>query len=146
MTTFPVSENISPANAPPPMYAHQEDSVQFKLAHKRMIDGSDPGTGKSRTGLEAFSLLKAANQVDRMLVLAPLSILRPSWQADCRQFTPHLSCSIVTAKEKLSALPPQTEADIYVANHDAVKWLKDWKPPKGERPMPSWVMISTSSS
>lgn len=121
----------------PPPYAHQLASREFKIANPRMIDGSDPGTGKTRSGLEAFAALKAAGEVDRMLVLAPLTILRPSWQADCAKFTPDLTCSVVTAKEKFSALPPAVEADIYVTNHDAVKWLKTWKPPTGER----WVLL-----
>lgn len=121
-----------------PPYAHQVLSSEFKITHKRMIDGSDPGTGKSRSVLDAFAALKARGEVDYMLVLAPLSILRPSWAADCAEFTPHLSCSVVTAKDKLKALPPQTEADIYVANHDAVNWMaKQWKPKAGER----WVLV-----
>lgn len=136
MDAFLSPEIISSADTPP-LYAHQERSVEFKLTHPRMIDGSDPGTGKSRTGLEAFSRLRAAGIVDRMLVLAPLSILRPSWAADCARFTPHLTCSVVTAKEKFNALPPAVEADIYIANHDAVKWLKGWQPPKGE----VWVLL-----
>lgn len=107
----------------PPLYAHQEANVQFKLAHPRMFDGSDPGTGKSRATLEAFSRLKKAGLADHMLVLAPLSILRPSWAADCARFTPHLLCSVATAKEKDKAFWPKEQADVYVCNHDAVRWL-----------------------
>ncbi|HBW09410.1 MAG: hypothetical protein JL55_18660 [Pseudomonas sp. BICA1-14] len=136
MTNISAPAIISRADVPP-LYEHQEQNVQFKLTHPRMIDGSDPGTGKSRTCLEAFARLKAANQVDRMLVLAPLSILRPSWGKDCTEFTPQLTYSVVTAKEKFKALPPAVDADIYVTNHDAVKWLKDWRPPAGER----WVLV-----
>lgn len=128
MTTFPTPVNISSATLMPPLFDHQELSVQFKMAHDRILDESDPGTGKSRTVLEAFSRMKDADQADYLLVLAPLSILRPSWAADCAKFTPRLACSVATAKEKFKALPPETEADVYVANHDAVKWLKDWKP------------------
>lgn len=129
MSTFPVPENISRATFIPPLFDHQEDSVQFKVQNLRVLDESDPGTGKSRTVLEAFSRLLAEDKVDYLLVLAPLSILRPSWAADCAKFTPHLECSVVTAKEKFTALPPETMAHIYVANHDAVKWMKGWKPP-----------------
>lgn len=129
--------NISSAVSIRPAYAHQVASSEFKVANQRVIDGSDPGTGKSRSVLDAFSALKTAGQVDRMIVFAPLSILRPSWEADCREFTPWLTTSVVTAKEKFKALPPETEADIYVVNHDAAKWLAKWKPPAGER----WVLV-----
>lgn len=112
----------------PPLYDHQEAAAAFKVANSRVLDESDPGTGKTRSTLEAFSRLKDADVVDHLLVLAPLSILRPSWAADCAKFTPHLECSVVTAKEKFSAMPPEVMADVYIANHDAVKWLKAWKP------------------
>jgi hypothetical protein len=136
MTTFPTPPNISRVGVRPP-YAHQTASTAFKVANRRVVDGSDPGTGKSRTVLDAFSRLKDAGEVDHMLILAPLSILRPSWAADCQSFTPWLSTSVVTAKEKFDALPPAVEADIYVANHDAVKWLANWKPEPGKR----WVLV-----
>lgn len=111
----------------PPLFAHQEANAAFKVAHPRMIDGSDPGTGKTRATVEAFARLKAAGLVDHMLVLAPLSILRPSWAADCGKFAPDLNVSVATAKDKLTAMWPAVDADIYITNHDSVKWLKDVK-------------------
>lgn len=119
----------------PPLFAHQEANAVFKATHKVVLDGSDPGTGKTRSTLEAFSRLKAADEADYMLVLSPLSILRPSWAADCAKFTPHLICSVATAKDKGKAFPPHTEADVFITNHDSVKWLKDLKLPPGR-----WVL------
>lgn len=134
MTVFPSPTGISTASIPPP-YEHQKLSTAFKMANRRMLDGSDPGTGKSRSVLDAFAGLKAAGEADHMLIFAPLSILRPSWAKDCAEFTPHLSCSVVTAKEKFKNLPPETMADVYVTNHDAINWLKNWKP-EGR-----WVLV-----
>ncbi|KII34892.1 hypothetical protein NL64_06440 [Pseudomonas fluorescens] len=111
----------------PPLFAHQEANAAFKVANPRMLDGSDPGTGKTRSTIEAFSRLKEAGLIDHMLVLAPLSILRPSWSADCHKFAPHLEVSVATAKDKATAMWPATQADIYITNHDSVKWLKDIK-------------------
>lgn len=111
----------------PPLFAHQEANATFKVNHPRMIDGSDPGTGKTRSTIEAFARLKAAGMADYMLVLAPLSILRPSWAADCQKFAPHLGVSVATAKDKHTAMWPAAEADVYITNHDSVKWLKDIK-------------------
>ena len=119
---------ISRADVPPP-YAHQQASSQFKIEHPRVLDTSDPGTGKTRSTIDAFAALKAAGQVDYLLVLAPLSILGPSWAADCRTFAPHLQCQVVTAKEKWKAMPPLADADVFVTNHDSVRWLADWKAP-----------------
>ena len=119
----------------PPLFAHQEANAQFKVEHPRMFDGSDPGTGKSRATLEAFSRLKAMGLADHMLVLAPKSILRPSWSADCAKFTPHLLCSVATSKEKEKAFWPREQADVYVCNHDAVRWLA------GVKLQGRWVLV-----
>lgn len=112
----------------PPLYAHQEEDAEFMSRTPRVVNTSDPGTGKSRTVLEAFSRMKERDEIDFLLVLAPLSILGPSWAADCRKYTPHLECSIVTAAKKWKQMPPETMADIYITNHDAVTWLLEgWK-------------------
>ena len=89
----------------PPLFAHQEANAAFKVEHRVTLDGSDPGTGKSRGTLEAFSRLKAAGEVDYGLVLAPLSILRPSWAADCAKFTPHLTVSYDAGEVDVAKLP-----------------------------------------
>lgn len=119
---------ISRADVPPP-YEHQRASSQFKIEHPRVLDTSDPGTGKTRSTADAFAALKAAGEVDYLLVLAPLSILGPSWANDCQKFVPHLQCQVVTSKEKWKAMPPLVDADIFVTNHDSVRWLADWKAP-----------------
>ena len=121
----------------PPLFAHQEANAAFKAANRVVLDGSDPGTGKSRATLEAFSRLKADDLADYMLVIAPLSILRPSWAADCARFTPHLTYSVATAKEKARAFPPHTQADVFITNHDSVKWIKDMGLPPGR-----WVLAA----
>ena len=127
MTTFPTPDRISRADIPP-LFDHQEASVQFKVEHPRVLDESDPGTGKTRTVLEAFSRLHEAGEVDYLLVLAPLSILNPSWAKDCASFTPHLRCQVVTAKNKFNGLPPTATGQVFVTNHDSVRWLQEWKP------------------
>lgn len=104
-----------------PMYEHQEKTAQLM----REIDGAlvlnDPGTGKTRSVLEAFKHRREQGDLDRLLVLAPLSILEPAWGGDIRKWTPDLTYKVVTAKQKWAGFVEP--ADIYITNHDAVKWL-----------------------
>lgn len=58
-----------------------------------------------------------------MLVLAPKSILYSAWGADCRSYTPWLNCSLAYADKRAEAFA--RDADIYVTNHDAAKWLAE---------------------
>ena len=110
-----------------PMYHHQEVTAKIMAASPHTFVGNDPGTGKTRSALEAFKQLRRENKVDKLLVLAPLSILEPAWAGDCRKWTPDLSCKVVLAKHKMRGF--EEAADVYVTNHDSVKWLaKQWNP------------------
>ncbi len=104
----------------PPLFANQEESVKVEEKCERLADLSDPGTGKTRARLEAFA--RRRNRGGRCaLVLAPKSLLHSAWAADARRYTPWLrvSCAYAENREKAFA----RDADIYVTNHDAAKWL-----------------------
>ncbi|RDE25175.1 ATP-dependent helicase [Motiliproteus coralliicola] len=108
----------------PPLYKHQEFTADFIANNPRVLITSDPGTGKTRSVLEGFKRLRAAKGIRRMLVLAPLSILRAAWGDDILRWTPTLSWGISTAgsdKKRLSAF--ESDCDVVITNHDAVKWL-----------------------
>ena len=57
----------------------------------------------------------------RMLVLAPLSILQASWGDDIEKFTPDLTYTVAYARNRAKAF--ESDAQIIITNHDAVKWL-----------------------
>lgn len=103
-----------------PLFEHQIEDIAFELKNEAVFDTSDPGTGKTRTRLEAYSRRRAKG-VGCLLVIAPKSLLRSAWEQDCKKFTPWLkiSCAYAENREKAFA----TQSDIYVTNHDAVKWL-----------------------
>lgn len=108
-------------NKVPPLFAHQRGDIKFELANPRVFDTSDAGTGKTRTRLEVFSKRHASGKAKCCLVLASKSLLRSAWENDAKKFVPWLSTSVCLAatREKDFA----RKADIYITNHDAVKWL-----------------------
>ena len=101
----------------PALYKHQRVTSDFIAANERVIVTSDPGTGKTRSVLQAYT----ENKDGKMLVIAPLSILQPSWGDDIDYFNPELKYAVAYAKnrEKMFA----EDVDITITNHDAVKWL-----------------------
>jgi len=103
----------------PPLYENQEHSSLFFLDNERVYDMSDPGTGKTRSCLESIKKRKHA----KTLVLAPKSILYPSWACDIKQFTPELTYVIADANNRQRAF--DMDVNIYITNHDAVSWLRD---------------------
>lgn len=100
-------------------FEHQKVTTDFIVKNKRVLITSDPGTGKTRSVIDAF--LKRGYGEGRMLVLAPLSILEASWGDDIKKFAPQLTYSVAYAKNRMKAFDEET--DIVITNHDAVKWI-----------------------
>lgn len=105
----------------PEPYEHQKRSTEFQIKNERVFDTSDPGVGKTRAALDAYNHRVKKGEAGKCLVLAPKSILQPAWGDDIKKFTPNLKYSIATALNRAKAF--EKEADIYITNHDAVKWL-----------------------
>ena len=109
----------------PPLFNAQERFVAFCKAQPspcRVLNTSDPGTGKTRASLEVWA---TAEDKRRLLVSAPLSILRAAWLADIRKYFPGTTVAIAhgTPKKRIAAL--KSIADIVLVNHDGVKWIED---------------------
>ena len=100
----------------PPRYTHQQKTVDFCSEHPRVLNFSDPGTGKTRSHIDAF-LERPGRK--RALVFAPLSILQPAWGNDIKQYAPSASFAIADAKHRKAAL--YSSADFVLCNHDGAK-------------------------
>lgn len=98
-------------------FNHQVKTTNFILKTPRALITSDPGTGKTRSVIDAF----AKRREGRMLVLAPLSILSASWGDDIKKFQPKISFVVAYAKNREAAF--KSDAEIVITNHDAAKWL-----------------------
>ena len=83
-------------------FKHQVAMTAHILKEPYSLITSDPGTGKTRSVLDALNYLKEnAEKRPRTLVLAPLSILQASWGNDIEEFTPNLSYSVAYAKNRI---------------------------------------------
>lgn len=105
---------------PVPLFPDQETSIKFELERDRVLDFSEPGTGKTRVRLEVFSK-RRTHGVGCGLVVAPKSLLRSAWEDDCRRYTPWIKVSVAYADNRDEAF--SKNVDLYVTNHDAAKWL-----------------------
>lgn len=111
--------------AKPKAMKHQVKTINFGMKTDRMFDMSDPGTGKTFGQIMLFD--KRRKKGDKMLVVAPKSLLEPAWENDIMKFAPHLRVSVAHAKNREEAFA--ADADVYITNTDAVVWLA--KKPKG---------------
>lgn len=104
---------------------HQAVSLKHNSKTPIVFDCSDTGTGK--TGVRIWAFAKRRKQGGgAMLVLATRSLLQAAWGNDIHKFAPELTYSIARASNRDAAFA--VDADIYITNHDAVKWLAAQKP------------------
>jgi Superfamily II DNA/RNA helicases, SNF2 family len=111
----------------PEPYQNQIETAKFLSDRPRAFDLSDCGTGKTRSEIEAYK----ASARKCALVVAPRSILQPAWGDDLAAFAPEIRYSIAYAENREEAF--QKEADFYITNHDATKWLAKQSPKFFER-------------
>ena len=105
---------------------HQAVSLKHDEKNALVFDTSEPGTGKTAVRIWGFAKRHAKNK-KRALVLAPRSLLSAVWLKDFKKFAPHLRVSVAYAHNRDAAF--EADADVYVTNHDAVKWLKTKRTP-----------------
>lgn len=105
---------------------HQATSLKHDEKNTLVFDTSDPGTGK--TAVRAWSFAKRRRKGGGCaLVIGPRSLLRTVWEADFKKFAPDMRVSVALAANRVQAFT--ADADVYVTNHDAVKWLATQKKP-----------------
>jgi hypothetical protein len=102
----------------PPLMKHQKETVGLLGREARVLDFSDPGTGKTRAHLHGF---EKGTRGQVSLVVAPKTLLESAWGEDIWKFYPWLTYSIAWAHNREAAF--DAPADIYLINTDGVKWL-----------------------
>jgi SNF2 family DNA or RNA helicase len=84
------------------------------------------GTGKTRSLLYAYDFLKKTTpNYGRMLVTAPLSTLRQTWQREVSLVFPHLRCNVLHGDKKKRLRLLDEDVDIHIINHDGVETIID---------------------
>jgi SNF2 family DNA or RNA helicase len=111
---------------PKPM-KHQALSLKHDTKTPFVLDTSDAGTGKTAVRVLAFAERRRSGS-GRALVLCLRTLMSNVWQADFAKFAPDMKVSVAAADKRDKAF--DADADVYVTNHDAVKWLaakpKSW--------------------
>ena len=84
------------------------------------------GTGKTKAALWAWDYLYANGHSGKLLVVAPLSTLNFTWQAECFRTLPHRKAVVLHNSSRAKRLERlNQDADIYIINHDGVTLLQE---------------------
>ena len=111
------------------MHSYQNYCVSFIEEHPEALLILEMGLGKTVISLTAIEdLMYDSFEVNKTLVIAPLRVARDVWpqEKDLWSHTRHLRMSVMigSCQERVRAL--KTDADVYVINHENIRWLVDY--------------------
>ena len=106
-------------------YQYQTFAFNHGLSHPFNGKFIDMGLGKTVIELSIISHVLLMEDINKVLVIAPLSVAKDVWEDEIKKWEHlrHLTISKVlgTEKERLAAL--NVDADIYTINCENVPWL-----------------------
>lgn len=98
----------------------QKEAAAFLSTHRRAFNLSELGTGKSLASLWAYDYLKSVGQMNKALVISPLSTLERTWADELFNHFPHLTFAVLHGSKSKRLKLLQQDFDVYIINHDGV--------------------------
>jgi SNF2 family DNA or RNA helicase len=138
---FVTDDYVFPEGRKP--FQHQIESVEFLVARsgKRKFNLSTMGVGKTSSSVWACDYLMTHGYVDRVVVVAPLSILKAAWENDIRLCTPHRSVAVVHgSKSKRVEMLEGPAKDWYIINYDGLTIIEKEFKKLTEKGVTAWVV------
>jgi SNF2 family DNA or RNA helicase len=121
----PILKNYSwPARFKP--FAHQKETSAFLTLNRRAFVFNDPGTGKTLSALWAADYLMLRQQIRRVLIVCPLSIMDTAWLAEIGRSIIHRSAVIAhhtQAARRVEII--NGDYEFVIINYDGVKLVSD---------------------
>lgn len=103
---------------------HQAASLKHDATSSIIYDASDPGTGKTAVRVWAFAA-RRRKKGGCALVLCKRTLMNNAWANDFKKFAPDMKVAVATAAKREAAF--SEDADVYITNHDAAKWIAKQK-------------------
>lgn len=84
------------------------------------------GTGKTRASLFAADYLLGTGDISRVLIVAPLSTLNPTWLNELMLTFPHRTALVLHGSKTKRLQLLGSTADFYIINHDGVTTIREY--------------------
>ncbi len=106
-------------------YEHQRQTAAFLTLHHKGLVLNEIGTGKTQSALWAADYLIKTRQVQKVLIMSPLSTLERVWGDGIFTGLIHRKFVVLhgTAERRLKLL--KQDVDFYIVNHDGFPIIKD---------------------
>jgi SNF2 family DNA or RNA helicase len=106
-------------------FEHQKTTASFLTLYDRAFCFNEQGTGKTASVIWAADYLMKRNEIKRVLVLCPLSIMKSAWQQDLFKFAMHRSCGVAHGDAKTRKKVVAAGAEFVIVNFDGLAIIKD---------------------
>ena len=106
-------------------FSHQKTTASFLTLHDRAFCFNEQGTGKTASVIWAADYLMKRNEIKRVLILCPLSIMDSAWRQDLFKFAMHRSCSVAHGTAKQRAKIIAAGAEFVAINFDGLAVVED---------------------
>jgi SNF2 family DNA or RNA helicase len=105
--------------------AHQLDTAGFMSTNRRALCLNSPGTGKSMSVLWAADYLLSVGAVSKVLIVAPLSTLKPVWGKELMHHLVHRQFVIVKGNRGRREQLLAQDHDFAIVNHDGFSTMPE---------------------
>lgn len=106
-------------------YDHQRETSSFLTLHRKAFCFNEQGTGKTASVIWSADYLMKLGEINRVLVICPLSIMKSAWQEDLFKFATHRSCSVAHGDAKARKKILAAGAEFVIINFDGVAIVED---------------------
>jgi SNF2 family DNA or RNA helicase len=106
-------------------YEHQRQTAAFLTLHQKALVLNEIGTGKTQSALWATDYLLKTGQINKVLIISPLSTLERVWGDAVFFGFPDRKAVVLHGSAERRRKLLATEADYYIINHDGFPVICD---------------------
>lgn len=106
-------------------FAAQKITASFLAMHTRAFCLNSMGTGKTNAALWAYDYLRKCKQVNKVLVVCPLSTMERTWADAVFSTFPHLNYAVLYGSRDKRLKLLASDAHVYIINIDGVATIAE---------------------
>jgi SNF2 family DNA or RNA helicase len=103
----------------------QVETASFLSMHDRAFCLNSMGLGKTVTSLWAYDYMRHTKQVNKVLIVCPLSTMERTWADEVFKTFPHLDAVVIYGTREKRKKLLKVDADIYIINTDGIKTIAE---------------------
>lgn len=105
---------------PHDLFSYQIEGVKFLMSNEHALLADDMGTGKTVMTIVALKLLLRSNQINKVLILCPPSVLY-EWKNHIAEWAPELVVCFVRGIQEIRSFEWNIQSHVYVTSYDTLR-------------------------